>query len=273
MKTDMKNNPVIAGILVCVLIGLVIYTFRQSGGEDAPAGSRDAATSSQADTGKADTTPKADSEKSMDAVNGDRSIGFLANTSPLLGQSGTASGHDPFFHPALRVLAASTGTAPGGAEEILGPETVIEKPGPSLSPVSVRMEPLQTREIDHPASDNRSLQALQPVPSTTPALQAAARGNEPTQERLRLTAILTSDSGFGARAVIEGVGSHPRTVRKGDTLGDYRIAAIHRREIVLAGRNGLTTLPLSTQPSEPSSAPVPGIPHDKKAVIQELEGE
>ncbi|HZO89753.1 MAG TPA: hypothetical protein VFB38_15600 [Chthonomonadaceae bacterium] len=227
MKAKSKNNPIVVGALLCILVGSIAMTIQQMRRDNGPAAPVTQTAAVPAGTATVEPVP-------------------LEPEPPV---------RDPFSPPALRRPRAQAAV---GAQRPARPPL---RPGPapaSLPVLTTRPLPVSQRSpqnLSVPPTGSAAIKPdAAPVRSEPPAAAASTEDLERSLvEKLRLTAVI---DGPQRSAVIEGAGPQPRTVRVGDHVATLQIAAVNAQEVVLVGRNGLWTLPLMSS-SAPSSDPAP----------------
>ena len=247
MKKQEQNNPVAIGALLVILCGALVFIVRSL-------------------VGKSDPPPVTATPVPANA----------AAASGIQWEPGLqAGGRNPFFHPAIREMALEaekrkdkslngglpSGVIPGGkgsASPLL--------PGGKIAPVAVLdpkgglANPKSRVSMTHPAKGD----------GTTPAAPDPALAEKEAALRFQVTAIF---GGANRHAVLDD-GKKRQTVSVGDRVRNLRVAAIHDREIVLAGEHGFWTIPLQTGATEetPSAAPteMPAVPSPKSLNLPQV---
>lgn len=216
MATKKKDNPAALAVMGVVLVGALF-----SVGKSLFAG----------DDGHAARVAPASGEAPAEAA-----------AARVAGGPLPASERDPFtstlLHRAMMVQSAASApvTAQNAGMSSVAPirRSALPVPGPGLAPVVPYVR----------------IQAI-PLPGKNPAAMSPGRpssSNEMSLARsIRVTAIV-----MGARpyAVLEPVGSPPRTLHALEMVRSLRLVAIRPGEIVLKGQTGFWTLPLATPESD-----------------------
>lgn len=232
MTPKKKDNPAAFGVMGVVLIGALFSVGRSLFSSDAPHAVR--AIAATADT---------------------PSEGVRAGTGTL-----PASERDPFSSPLLQraaLLQSGTGPSLGRQPAGLPPDASVRRPNlsagtPVLAPLTayMRIQP----NPPPPSHTPTPVQASSDRTARTGGYQVTPKlgGASPTEEMalarsIRVTAIVM---GAHPYAVLEPVGSKPRTLHSAESYHTLRLMAIRAGEIVLKGQSGLWTLPLATPENE-----------------------
>lgn len=215
-STGKQDNPIVVGILVITLIGLIGLTYKRFAGDGAAAPST---------TGAPTSASPSKSEESVTKV-----------------QLGS---RDPFVHPVVFKMA-----------EKRDPETglpVLAQERMALMAESGLLPPMPFRARRH--SEKEPLTVLPIGPSVVVPTQplgmhkheseTGVRNDEsPTDptDGIKLTAIM---AGMKPTAIIETAGSTVRLLHEGETLNGLAVKAIHATEVVLIGKTSIYTLTIS----------------------------
>ncbi len=154
-----------------------------------------------------------------------------------------ASERYPFSSPRLQRAAA---TQAGMAQAPGPPSAGLRPAGPIFGPMMQHGAPVLV-----PPTAYVRVQPIPPLPMGRPATTKPP-GTSPAEEMALARSIRVTAIVMGARpyAVLEPLGSTPRTLHSSERYHSLRLVAIRAGEIVLKGQSGLWTLPLATPENE-----------------------
>lgn len=240
-KPQQQNNPVVLGVLSVAFVFILFRIFKTltGGGEPLPPAQPDAAKAIGATATLQTASLKTGSNASSD------------------------SRRDPFDHPHLAHLAAEEAAKLKRMNGTETPATPTPKATSGQKTYSGANWGASLPDVAPPTYSSKPILGGFSNGNSTPAANgsnvapagtqnnSAAKTNAPAApdptEKWRVTAIL---GGSQPSAVIESPEMAPRTVRLGDEIMGFRIAAIRKSEIVIQSPRAVLTLPLDIRSDE-----------------------
>jgi hypothetical protein len=211
MKREKQNNPVVVGVLLCILVGSVTKTLLdlRSQGEASPV------------------------------------VTQIANTQEAPVKLAAAPyrlpPRDPFFHVSLSRVSLPTSEGAPGEAASSWPDT----PGQNgLATLGIApLEGATHQTVSETVAAGKAQTTVAPGNEPDEKQPAPDEQERTLVQGLKLTAILR---GQHPQAVLESPVFGLKTLRLGDTIETLRLTAIHAQEIVLEGEQGIWTLPLGS---------------------------